>query len=113
MDKNEMKIRISFALRDPVLQQGFECICKENADLKIYNEKLYRLINAERKRQEECDDIHLQRITELEKENAKLKAQIEKMKCCGNCAKNGHICVAEEMQGKLCGKNKDKWELKR
>ena len=41
-----------------------------------------------------------------------LKAQIEKMKCCGNCAKNGHICVAEEMQGKLCGKNKDKWELR-
>ncbi len=47
------------------------------------------------------------------KEIAELKAQIEKMKCCGNCAKNGHICVAEEMQGKLCGKNKDKWELRR
>jgi hypothetical protein len=43
----------------------------------------------------------------------KLEAQIEKMKCCGNCAKNGHICVAEEMQEKLCGKNKDKWELRR
>ena len=42
-----------------------------------------------------------------------LEAQIEKMKCCENCAKNGHICVAEEMQGKLCGKNKDKWELRR
>lgn len=42
-----------------------------------------------------------------------VEAQIEKMKCCGNCAKNGHICVAEEMQGKLCGKNKDKWELRR
>ena len=44
---------------------------------------------------------------------AELEAQIEKMKCCENCAKNGHICVAEEMQGKLCGKNKDKWELRR
>ena len=42
-----------------------------------------------------------------------LEAQIEKMKCCENCAKNGHICVAEEMQGNLCGKNKDKWELRR
>ena len=42
-----------------------------------------------------------------------LEAQIERMKCCGNCAKNGHICVAEEMQGKLCGKNKVKWELRR
>ena len=44
---------------------------------------------------------------------AELEAQIEEMKCCGNCAKNGHICVAEEMQGNLCGKNKDKWELRR
>ena len=48
-----------------------------------------------------------------EKRISELEAQIEKMKCCGNCAKNGHICVAEEMQGKLCGKNKDKWELRR
>ena len=44
---------------------------------------------------------------------AELEEQIEKMKCCGNCAKRGHICVAEEMQGNLCGKNKDKWELRR
>jgi hypothetical protein len=50
---------------------------------------------------------------ELVDENESLKEQIEKMKNCGNCAKNGHICVAEEMQGKLCGKNKDKWELRR
>ena len=48
-----------------------------------------------------------------EKRIAELEAQVEKMKCCGNCAKRGHICVAEEMQGNLCGKNKDKWELRR
>ena len=48
-----------------------------------------------------------------EKRIEELEAQIERMKCCGNCAKNGHICVAEEMQGKLCGKNKVKWELRR
>ena len=48
-----------------------------------------------------------------EQETKELEAQIEKMKCCGNCAKNGHICVAEEMQGKLCGKNKVKWQLRR
>ena len=34
MTKDEMKNRISLALKDPVLQQGFECICKENAELK-------------------------------------------------------------------------------
>ena len=34
MTKDEMKNRISLALKDPILQQGFECICKENAELK-------------------------------------------------------------------------------
>ena len=58
-------------------------------------------------------EIVAEETKELQEENLKLEAQIEKMKCCGNCAKNGHICVAEEMQGKLCGKNKDKWELRR
>lgn len=32
--KDEIKNRISMALKDPVLQQGFEIICKENAELK-------------------------------------------------------------------------------
>ena len=32
--KDEMKNRISMALKDPILQQGFEIICKENAELK-------------------------------------------------------------------------------
>lgn len=34
MDKDEMKNRISLALKDPILQQGFEIICRENAELK-------------------------------------------------------------------------------
>ena len=32
--KDKMKNRISLALKDPILQQGFEIICKENAELK-------------------------------------------------------------------------------
>lgn len=32
--KDEMKDKISFALKDPILQQGFKIICKENAELK-------------------------------------------------------------------------------
>lgn len=35
MTKDEIKNRISLALKDPVLQQGFEIICKENAELKL------------------------------------------------------------------------------
>lgn len=34
MTINEIKNRISMALKDPVLQQGFEIICKENKGLK-------------------------------------------------------------------------------
>lgn len=37
MDKDEIKNRISMALKDPVLQQGFEIICKENAELEVEN----------------------------------------------------------------------------
>lgn len=33
MTKDEIKNRISMALKDPILQQGFEIICKENAEL--------------------------------------------------------------------------------
>jgi exonuclease VII small subunit len=55
MTKDEMKSRISMALKDPILQQGFEIICKnlselekENAELKnqlemgnkVYNDNL-------------------------------------------------------------------------
>ena len=31
---DELKNKISMALKDPILQQGFEIICKENAELK-------------------------------------------------------------------------------
>ena len=34
MTKDEMKDKISMALKDPILQQGFEIICKENAELR-------------------------------------------------------------------------------
>lgn len=34
MTRDEMKDRISMALKAPVLQQGFEIICKENEELK-------------------------------------------------------------------------------
>lgn len=35
--KDELKNSISMALKDPILQQGFEIICKENAELKKEN----------------------------------------------------------------------------
>ena len=40
--KDEMKNRISMALKDPILQQCFEIICKENAELKEELKTAYR-----------------------------------------------------------------------
>lgn len=40
MTKDEMKDKISFALRDPILQQGFEVICKNLAELEKENAEL-------------------------------------------------------------------------
>ena len=34
MTWDEMKNKISMGLKDPTLQQGFECICNENTELK-------------------------------------------------------------------------------
>lgn len=42
MDKDEMKNKISFALKDPILQQGFEIICKNLAELEKENAELKR-----------------------------------------------------------------------
>ena len=40
MIKDEMKNKISMALKDPVLQQGFEIICKNLAELEKENAEL-------------------------------------------------------------------------
>ena len=40
MTKDEMKDKISMVLKDPILQQGLELICKENAELKEQIEKM-------------------------------------------------------------------------
>lgn len=45
---------------------------------------------------------------DLEKQIAELKAQIEKMKCCGNCA---NLCGCGLRGYEEC-KNFDKWEIK-
>ncbi|MEE1212338.1 MAG: hypothetical protein UHO11_07580 [Treponema sp.] len=46
MTKEEMKNRISLALKDPILQQGFEIICKENAELKKQVEQKQHLADV-------------------------------------------------------------------
>lgn len=47
MTKDEMKNRISMALKDPVLQQGFEIICKENAELRGSTNKWHKVADGD------------------------------------------------------------------
>lgn len=44
MTKDEMKNKISMALKDPILQQGFEIICKNLAELEEENKQLKQQI---------------------------------------------------------------------
>ena len=82
--KDEMKNRISMALKDPILQQGFEIICKENAelekenaDLNDYNEELLQSdIDKYNKIVLLSQKVNVlqKKNAELEKENAELKS---------------------------------------
>lgn len=71
MTKDEIKNRISMALKDPVLQQGFEIICKENTELKKQDEQLTKAKEIIKKFSEfvndevELDPTHPQEYTDL------------------------------------------------
>ena len=72
MDKDEMKDKISMALKDPILQMGFEVICsklsrleKENAELKEQCSILA-----------DCNTCH----SSCKNENAEMKEQLTKAK---------------------------------
>lgn len=65
--KDEMKNRISLALKDPILQQGFEIICKENAELKHQLEHRNCLDCSNH-----SSNLRMRNL-DLEKENAELR----------------------------------------
>lgn len=73
MNKDEMKNRISMALKDPMLQQGFEIICKENAELKERCNILDKSLVTSTKNNIERQKI----IDELKEEKAELKLKLE------------------------------------
>ena len=77
MTKGERMKEIAKASPDFGKRVGYKmCVVDELHDMKELEEQniyLQNLIKAERKRQEECDEVHLRKIKELEKENAELK----------------------------------------
>ena len=134
MTKDEMKNRISMALKDPILQQGFEIICKELEQEKKLNEEIkVRFVKCntctpdmkekclmfnenlcEGERCEELIDLMaLVSKSDLQKENEQLKQQVEKMKCCYNCSKwnDGECEESPKSKTFFCADFKcDKWE---
>lgn len=82
--KDEMKNRISLALKDPILQQGFEIICKNLAELEKENKTVSRKANkaiADKllitaKYNEVLNDLN-QENDKVQKENAELKEIID------------------------------------
>ena len=104
--KDEMKNRISLALKDPILQQGFEIICKENATLKVdygcledaHNvlNELYEKLEKENERltvSYETLKLHdEEEIGMLKSENAKLKETLKTYNGCGDWDNDFHTC---------------------
>ena len=81
---NDLKNRISFALKDATLQQGFEIICKRISELEKENADLKKQISCYKAFESHYDEIE-EDAKAIAKENEDLKNQIEQMKCCGNC----------------------------
>lgn len=80
MTKDEIKNKISMELKDPILQQGFEIICKENAELKKENEIFKRAneIIAQQRDDRDSDISVLEnRIEELEKRKVFLLQRVD------------------------------------
>ena len=72
MSKEDMMNKISFGLKDPILQMGFEVI----------SSKLSRLEKENKEILEDNDTLN--------KWVDELKEQIEQMKCCKNCRYYSH-----------------------
>ena len=105
MTKDEMKNRISMALKDDVLQQGFEIICKnlaelekENDELKANNQFLNNLVREKEQRGLEIQE-------DLLRENAELDCQMHRNKYCHSCVNATDKCFRKEI-GCPCEKYK-------
>ena len=102
MTKDEMKDKISMTLKDPVLQQGFEVICKNLAELEKEKCELLGIIQGKDKVIQELKKELNSMLVGKNQQLAKAKEIIEKMKCCENCRHYsrtyGHCYLYDEYQ---------------
>ena len=87
MTKDEIKDKISMALKDPLLQQGFETICNENAELKE------QLGDKVMKRQKDKADLVWKLKTANEQKASQLTKAKKIIKDYLIIAKGGHTTV--------------------
>lgn len=118
MNLKELKLKIM----NEMIRLRNEGLVEQDCVMDVLEDTIDPFVE-ERERQEKCDDAHLQRIADLEKENTRLKAQNEKMKCCGNCEHYKPVVLVNESISNMCedyynGCNNNiyepynKWELK-
>ena len=92
MTKDEMKDKISMALKDTVLQQGFEVICKENAELDCQmnrNKYCHSCVNATDRCFRNEIGCPCEKYKSYKDENAELKDKLEILISVGNTCTKG------------------------
>ena len=107
MTKEEIKNKISMALKDPILQQGFECICKEIAELdcqKNRNKSCYSCANATERCFRNEIGCPCQKYKSYKEEIAELKAYNEKL-LDGDIEKHNKIVELKEQVDALANVN--------
>lgn len=95
MIKDEMKNRISMALKDPILQQGFEIICKNLEELEKENSASKQEWEVLKNTISDCEEF-CNKYTDLVKENAELKEKLKPENCLKLLAKEGYIKFTSE-----------------
>ena len=107
MTKDEIKDKISMALKDPILQQGFEIICKENAELDCQmnrNKYCHSCVNATDRCFRKEIGCPCEKYKSYKDENAELKDKLEVLIAVGNtCTKglNKQLTKAKEILRKF------------
>ena len=97
MTKGEMKDKISFALKDPILQQGFEIICKENAELDCQmnrNKYCYSCANVTDRCFRNEIGCPCTKYKSYKDENTELKEKLN-IRSCQNCKHNNKSCPSD------------------
>ena len=95
MTNDEIKDKISMALKDPVLQQGFEIICKENAEFDCQmnrNKYCHSCVNATDKCFRKEIGCPCEKYKSYKDENTKLKEENKFLKEQCLILTDGNVC---------------------